>query len=83
MTQSQQTHQEYLASLKFHSISSIVRWSGKTNSGEIMFLKLDEEWDFPYIEKDGLYYYFGMYPEHEYRLVCTADKDLGETLILD
>lgn len=76
MTQRQPlTHQEYLASLRFYSVSSIVKWA---STFRIDFLDGDK--DLPYVEKQGLYYYFGDYgaaPSHEYRLVCTADKDLG------
>lgn len=75
MTQSQ-THQQYLASLKFHSLSSICTWAGKPQEWDsINFLGVKDE--LPYIEKDGVWYYFGLYPEREYRLVCTANKDLG------
>jgi len=79
MTQSQQTHQEYLASLKFHSLSSISTWANKP-LGAVQLLNLSVvSADFPYIEKDGIYYYFGNYGDTspEYRLVCTALQDLG------
>lgn len=79
MTQRQLTHQEYLSSLVFHSISSIGTWAGLQNSHAIKFL--DNDLGLPYVEKSGLYYYFGNQKEWdaspEYRLVCTANKDLG------
>lgn len=75
MTRSQ-THQEYLASLKFHSLSSICTWAGKPQEWDSIGI-LDNDNELPYIEKDGVWYYFGLYPEREYRLVCTAMNDLG------
>ena len=72
----QRTHQEYLSSLRFYSVTSICNWAGARNG--IQFLQGDVE--LPYVEKDGLFYYFGNYgpqTSHEYRLVCTANKDLG------
>lgn len=76
MTQSQLTHQEYLAILRFYSVTSICNWAGTING--IQFLEGNK--DLPYVERQGLYYYFGDYgvkPSHEYRLVCTATKDIG------
>lgn len=76
MTQSQ-THQQYLASLKFYSLSSICRWAGLLASeSSISFLDNDRE--LPYVKRNDVWYYFGLYPEREFRLVCTAMKDLGE-----
>lgn len=72
MAQSQLTHQDYLAGLKFHSISSILTWAGST-----LAMYLDGDKSLPYVEKSGTWYYFGLYPEREYRLVCTATKDIG------
>lgn len=77
MTQSQQTHRQYLSHLVFHAIPSICAWAGTING--ILFLNGDET--LPYIEKHGVYYYFGEYglkPNHEYRLVAMSDRDLGE-----
>lgn len=78
MTQSQHTHEQYLASLKFHSLSSICTWAGKQMK-DIQLLSNIVSADYPYIEKNGTYYYFGNYGDSspEYRLVCTSNKDIG------
>lgn len=79
MTQSQLTHQKYLASLRFYSLSSIAKWAEAKSGFDFLFL--DDDLNLPYIEKNSTWYYFGNYSpterSPEYRLVCTANKDLG------
>lgn len=74
MTQSQLTHQEYLASLRFYSVTSICNWAGTING--VLFLEGDET--LPYIELNGLYYYFGTNDKKEYKLVMISEKDISD-----
>jgi len=58
----------------FLSVTSICAWAGSNNG--LQFLGGDN--DLPYIGKDGLYYYFGLYmPEREYRLIMVSSSDIG------
>lgn len=57
--------------LIFNSPTSILTWAGAQQGH-----RLDK--DIWYVLKDNLWYYFGYYAaEKEYRLICSADKDLG------
>ncbi len=65
MTQSQ---------LKFAGTTSILAWAGRNSV--LQYIR-GLQFDMPYILKDGLYYYFGVYPGRGYELVMTSSKDLN------
>lgn len=65
MTQSQ------LRPLEFHAVTSISEWAGRTNG--IKYLEGDPH--MPYVEKGGIYYYFGQ-DKTGYHLLCACSRDL-------
>lgn len=59
--------------LVFNSVTSIYTWAGHSQGH-----RFGDAW---YVQKDNLYYYFGVYPVNigfEYRLVMTSERSLGE-----
>ena len=60
--------------LQFYSCSSISAWAGRENG--IKYLMGDE--CMPYVENNGLYYYFGCGEGRAYNLLCMSSCDLGE-----
>ena len=68
MTQSQ------LPTEPFYSVSSISAWAGR-NNGILWFG--DKQDNMPYLENQGMYYYFGIDADKKYNLICTSTHDLG------
>ncbi len=68
MTQSQ---------LKFAGATSILAWAGKNSVLQYIRNRTNPSLDMPYIIKDDLYYYFGVYPGRGYELVMTSSRDLN------
>ena len=63
-----------MTKLQFFSCSSISAWAGKQNG--LHFLDGDKL--LPYVEKEGLFYYFGSQDDGAYNLIMTSSKDIGE-----
>lgn len=54
----------------FTSPTSILAWAGAQQGH-----RFGDAW---YVLKNGLYYYFAKYPNGEYKLIMTSEKDLGD-----
>lgn len=60
--------------LTFPSVTPMLKWANV-----LQVNRLDEKELMVYVQKDGLYYYFGHYPEaHEFRLIMTSSEDITE-----
>jgi hypothetical protein len=57
----------------FYSVTSISNWAGTENG--VLFLDGDDK--MPYVERDGMFYYYGLDNTHVYHLIATSSRDLG------